>query len=101
MSSVESFVDSAVADNDVVVFAKSYCPYCHATEKVIADKKIKAQVYQIDLMNDGDEIQSYLLKKTGQRTVPNIFIHQKHVGGNSDFQALFKKGELDSLFNTA
>ena len=45
-------------------------------------------------VDDGDQIQSYLTEKTGQRTVPNIFIQQKHVGGNSDLQTLKRNGEL-------
>ncbi|EPY52466.1 glutaredoxin Grx1 [Schizosaccharomyces cryophilus OY26] len=99
--SVVQLVESAIADNDVVVFAKTYCPYCHATEKVIADEKIKAKIFQLDTLDNGDEIQAYLLKKTGQRTVPNVFIHQKHIGGNSDFQDLYKKGGLATLSGTA
>ncbi|EPX72947.1 glutaredoxin Grx1 [Schizosaccharomyces octosporus yFS286] len=99
--SVEQFVDTTIANNDVVVFAKTYCPYCHATEKVIADEKIKAKIIQLDTLDNGDEIQAYLLKKTGQRTVPSVFIHQKHVGGNSDFQTLYKKGGLSGLSGTA
>jgi glutaredoxin 3 len=44
--------------------------------------------------DDGDQIQNYLAEKTGQRTVPNIFIEQKHIGGNSDLQSLKRSGEL-------
>jgi glutaredoxin 3 len=40
-----------------------------------------------------------LQELTGQRTVPNIFIKQKHIGGNSDLQA--KKGELNDLLKDA
>ena len=51
-------------------------------------------------MEEGSEIQSYLLEKTGQRTVPNIFIAKKHIGGNSDLSA--KKGsELEKLLREA
>ena len=38
--------------------------------------------------SDGSLIQQYLAQKTGQRTVPNIFINSKHIGGNSDLQAI-------------
>eukprot|EP00977_Amphora_coffeiformis_P027976 scaffold34676_cov176-Amphora_coffeaeformis.AAC.5 len=37
---------------------------------------------------DGPKIQAELLRLTGQRTVPNIFVGGTHVGGNSDLQAL-------------
>lgn len=47
--------------------------------------------------NDGQMIQIYLKEKTGQRTVPNIFIDQQHVGGNSDLQELHATGKLEEL----
>ena len=50
-------------------------------------------------IDDGAAIQDALQDLTGQRTVPNIFIKQKHIGGNSDLQA--KKGDLDSLLRDA
>ncbi len=48
---------------------------------------------------DGAALQDALEEITGQRSVPNIFIGQNHIGGNSDLQA--KKGELDSLLQEA
>jgi len=48
----------------------------------------------LDKREDGDAIQAYLQTKTGQRTVPNVFIKQEHIGGNDDLQAFNKAGEL-------
>lgn len=50
-------------------------------------------------LDDGAELQDALEGLTGQRSVPNIFIKQAHIGGNSDLQA--KKGELDGLLRDA
>ena len=44
-------------------------------------------------------MQTALQEITSQRTVPNIFVGQKHIGGNSDLQA--KKGELPALLKAA
>lgn len=52
-----------------------------------------------DSADDGAALQDALEEITGQRSVPNIFISQKHIGGNSDLQA--KKGELDGLLKSA
>lgn len=41
---------------------------------------------------DGADLQDALLKLTGQRTVPNIFIGKEHIGGNSDLEAVVKSG---------
>ena len=48
-------------------------------------------------VDDGEAIQEYLGRKTGQRTVPNVFIEQKHIGGNSDIQKLKNGGKLKDL----
>lgn len=50
-------------------------------------------------VDDGAALQDALQEITGQRSVPNIFIAQNHIGGNSDLQA--KKGELDQLLSKA
>lgn len=42
-------------------------------------------------------MQDALENITGQRSVPNIFINKKHIGGNDKIQALNQKGELDPL----
>jgi glutaredoxin 3 len=49
------------------------------------------------LVENGQEIQDELFKMTGQKTVPNIFINGKHVGGSTDLEALEKSGALDKL----
>jgi len=57
----------------------------------ISSPSINIHVIELNEMNnpsDGSMIQQYLATKTGQRTVPNIFINSKHIGGNSDLQAI-------------
>lgn len=48
-------------------------------------------------MDDGADIQDALLEISGQRTVPNVFIKGKHVGGNDDMQAASKDGSLKAM----
>jgi glutaredoxin 3 len=50
-------------------------------------------------VDDGAALQDALEEITGQRSVPNIFIAHKHIGGNSDLQG--KQGELDGLLKSA
>jgi len=84
--SVKDFVDNAIQDNKVVIFSKTYCPYCQRAKGLFKQKypSVKPVIYELDEMGDGSEIQRYLLKETGQRTVPNIFIGQEHIGGCDD-----------------
>jgi glutaredoxin 3 len=42
-------------------------------------------VHDLDTMDGGADIQSALLELTGQKTVPNVFIHGKHLGGNGQY----------------
>jgi glutaredoxin 3 len=49
------------------------------------------------LLANGAAIQQYLAEKTGQRTVPNIFINQKHIGGCDDLLAAKANGSLQKL----
>ena len=50
-----------------------------------------------DQMDNGPEIQSALLDISGQRTVPNVFIKGKHLGGNDDTQAAARSGKLEEM----
>ncbi|THV54234.1 hypothetical protein BGAL_0031g00080 [Botrytis galanthina] len=95
MSAAQTKADGIINDNAVAVFSKSYCPYCNATKKLLTDLKANFYSIELDQVDDGSAIQSYLAEKTGQSSVPNIFIGQKHVGGNSDLQAKNKK-DLES-----
>jgi glutaredoxin 3 len=76
-----------------VVFSKSYCPYCNNTKRLLDGYGAKYTHYELNEEADGDDVQNALLKITGQRTVPNIFIGKKHIGGNSDFEAAIKNGK--------
>lgn len=48
-------------------------------------------------MKEGADIQAALYEINGQRTVPNIYINGKHIGGNDDLQELRETGELEEL----
>eukprot|EP00590_Aulacoseira_subarctica_P004760 CAMPEP_0172425384 /NCGR_PEP_ID=MMETSP1064-20121228/31736_1 /TAXON_ID=202472 /ORGANISM="Aulacoseira subarctica , Strain CCAP 1002/5" /LENGTH=51 /DNA_ID=CAMNT_0013168197 /DNA_START=249 /DNA_END=404 /DNA_ORIENTATION=+ len=51
-------------------------------------------------MNNGSDIQAALAELTGQRTVPNVFIKGKHLGGNDKTQAASKSGELKKMLSS-
>lgn len=48
-------------------------------------------------MESGADLQASLLELTGQRTVPNVFVKSKHIGGNDDTVRAQKSGELAKL----
>jgi glutaredoxin 3 len=54
-------------------------------------------VFELDEMKDGGEIQAALLDISGQRTVPNVFVNGKHVGGCDNTLAAIASGEFQKL----
>mmetsp|Transcript_11067 Transcript_11067/g.13092 ORF Transcript_11067/g.13092 Transcript_11067/m.13092 type:complete len:155 (+) Transcript_11067:76-540(+) len=96
-TSPADFVTSKIAADDVVVFSKSTCPFCRKTKGLLEDLQIPFTVYEINDLDNGADVQDALLELSGQRTVPNVFIKGKHVGGNDDMQAASKDGTLKAM----
>jgi len=97
--SIKQFVDNSIAENKVTIFSKSYCPYCKRVKGLFSDNfpDVKFHVIELDEREDGDPIQKYLYEKTGQRTVPSVFVNQQHIGGNDDTTASWESGQLSEL----
>lgn len=91
------FVNSEIGSTNVVVFSKTYCPFCKATKSLMEDLKIDAKIIELDEIDNGAAIQDALKDLTGQRTVPNVFIKGQHLGGNDVTQAAAKSGKLQKL----
>ncbi|KAF7280483.1 uncharacterized protein LOC143198750 [Rhynchophorus ferrugineus] len=87
-------VKDLITSDNVVIFSKTYCPYCRLAKEVFDKIQQKYTTIELDLRNDGEEIQGILAQITGARTVPRVFIKGNCVGGGSDVKALYDKGEL-------
>jgi glutaredoxin 3 len=81
------------------IFSKSYCPYCTSAKRLLTELGATFHAVELDHEADGSAIQGALAGMTQQSTVPNIFIGQKHIGGNSDLQAI--KAQLPELLKAA
>ncbi|KAH8990136.1 glutaredoxin [Lactarius hatsudake] len=94
-------VENAIANGQVVIFSKSWCPYSQRAKALFKDKysDAKLTVLELDETADGNDLQTYLQQKTGQRTVPNVFIKQKHVGGCDDLFALHEMDGVSKLLD--
>lgn len=55
------------------------------------------QIHELDVMPNGAAVQRALYQMTGQRTVPNVFVHAKHVGGNDNVTRLYYNQKLQSM----
>ncbi|KAH9223958.1 putative glutaredoxin, partial [Leptodontidium sp. 2 PMI_412] len=88
MSVAKTKAQNIINENAVAVFSKSYCPYCKATKSLLTELGANFYTIELDQVDDGSAIQAALKEINGQTSVPNIYIKQKHIGGNSDLQAI-------------
>ncbi|KAF2101681.1 putative glutaredoxin Grx1 [Rhizodiscina lignyota] len=99
MDAAKTKAQGLIDENGVMVFSKSYCPYCRAAKQLLSDNGAKFQAIELDQVDDGAAIQDALEEMTNQRSVPNIFINKQHIGGNSDLQ--FRKKQIPKLLEEA
>ncbi|KAK9385993.1 thioredoxin-like protein [Lipomyces mesembrius] len=94
-------VKELVSANPVLVFSKSWCPYCRQAKQTLDNEDVEHTDFELDQIDVGDAIQSAIYELTSQRTVPAIFIGGNFVGGNSDLQTLKRNGQLKALLQQA
>lgn len=83
---------------NVEIYTWSTCPFCIRAKQLLNRKGVEYTEYVID----GDETardRMVARGTNGQRSVPQIFINNKHIGGNDDLYGLERQGELDALLN--
>jgi glutaredoxin 3 len=96
---MKDFITDQIGSNKVVVFSKSYCPYCIRTKDLFKKEfsGINVVYHELDKRNDGPAMQGALHSMSGQRAVPSVWIGGKFVGGNSETQSAFQSGELQTM----
>ena len=92
----EELIDELPKTHFVTIFAKSYCKYSKRVKAFFKNKHIDFKAVDLDLLGDhGKEIQDKLLEKTGQSTVPNVWVKGKFIGENVFFNYIIKpKGRI-------
>lgn len=81
----------------VEIYTTKVCPYC-VKAKMLLDRK-GAPYTEIDVSGDEAAREALVARAEGRRTVPQIFIDGRGIGGCDDLYALEAKGELDGLLN--
>ncbi|KAJ8751522.1 hypothetical protein K2173_016753 [Erythroxylum novogranatense] len=92
-----AFVKKTVSAHQIVIFSKSYCPYCKRAKAVFKELDQVPHVVELDQRDDGYDIQGALGEIVGRRTVPQVFISGKHIGGSDDTIEAYESGELAKL----
>ena len=77
----------------VEIYTKAFCPYCARAMKLLSSKNV--EVEEFDITMGGPKRAEMLDRANGQRTVPQIFIHGRHVGGYDELAMLEREGKLD------
>lgn len=80
------------------MYASGFCPYCTMAERLLHSKGVSnITKIRVDLE---PQARIEMMQITGRRTVPQIYINERHVGGYEDLAELAKSGELDGLLKT-
>ena len=76
------------------MYLTAACPFCQAADRLLRQKGAEVERIRVDLE---PARRAEMAQKSGRRTVPQIWIGERHVGGCDDLYALERAGELDPL----
>jgi glutaredoxin 3 len=82
----------------VTIYLSDWCPYCLRAKGLLTDKQVTFTEINVE---DDEKFREEMIARSNRRTVPQIFIGDKHVGGCDDLFALDRSGELDRLIQGA
>lgn len=82
----------------VLMYCTAACPFCHAAERLLAQKGVALVKVRVDLE---PARRAEMMQRSGRRTVPQIWIGERHVGGCDDLYDLERQGGLDPLLKAA
>ena len=82
------------AESGITIYGNERCAYCSAARMLMTRKGVKFE--DVVVSADADKL-TEMQRRSGRRTVPQIFIGDTHVGGFEELCALDKSGELDVL----
>jgi glutaredoxin 3 len=82
----------------IQVYCKSWCPYCASALALLTSKGVTFEEIDIEAHPEQRE---EMIRRSGRRTVPQIFIGERHIGGSDDMHELDAAGGLDPLLRPA
>jgi glutaredoxin 3 len=78
----------------ILLYTTQFCGYCHAAKRLLTGKGLEFE--EIDIAFDPEKRAEMVARAGGLRTVPQIFIHGRHVGGYDELASLEREGKLDA-----
>ncbi|KAM9186640.1 glutaredoxin 2 [Mergus octosetaceus] len=92
-------IQDIISENCVVIFSKTTCFYCKKAKNLFEHMNVNYTAVELDLNENGNQIQDVLEQMTGGRTVPRVFVNGTFVGGATDTQRLHEEGKLLPLIH--
>ncbi len=81
----------------VIIYTTVFCPYCHGAKRLLEEKGIRYKAIDLSGRRDMREL---LLEKTGKRSIPQILIYGKPIGGYIELMYLAQSGRLEQLIDS-
>lgn len=95
-----SIINYYVTSTNIVMFSNTKCTYCNKAKQLLSEYSKQYNVVELDSHPNGLHITSELYRITKQKSVPNIFLYGKHIGGYSELKQLHDSGELKTIIRT-
>jgi len=83
---------------NITIYSKDWCAYCANAKRLLKARGF--DYVEVDVTDD-PALEQEVVERTGQRTVPQIFVEEKPIGGFVELARLVTSGELDHLKNAA
>jgi glutaredoxin 3 len=82
----------------VLMYLTASCPYCQSADRLLQQKGAAVEKIRVDLEPTR---RAEMMQKSGRRTVPQIWIGARHIGGCDDLYELERAGKLDPLLKAS
>lgn len=82
----------------VTIYTKDYCPYCVRAKQLL--ERLQQPYEEIDISKHPEVLPDLVAKSGGRKTVPQIFVGERHIGGCDDLYALHDSGDLKPLLES-
>ncbi len=79
---------------EILIYTSTICPYCVMAKRLLDNKTVSYTEINVDV---DPELRITMMQRTNRRTVPQIYIGDRHIGGFDELHALERNNELDVL----
>ena len=94
-------IRSQITQNPVVIYTKTPCPFCKGAKELLNSGQVEFKEFDLLTVQGGSSMHSALIELSGQKSVPNIFIAQNHIGGFDKLKEKHSSGDLKKMLDNA